>query len=152
MLSRIRNLPSIASAMKLDSAVVKLLSLDPANTSVSSHGGAGMSSASTSKITTKLDNGSEKQYFMKTGTGKEAEIMFAGQILCQHRLPPYLQLIHRQANTNPSTQSTTPYQPSVPDPTVTAHSQTNPRNTSSQPNSWISPPAPPPRHPTALRP
>lgn len=65
--------------MKSDSAVVELLGLDPANTSVSSHGGAGSSSVSTSKIATKLEDGSEKQFFMKTGSGKDAETMFKGK-------------------------------------------------------------------------
>ncbi|KAF2230832.1 Ketosamine-3-kinase [Viridothelium virens] len=65
--------------MKIDSAIAKLLSLDPSSTSVSSHGGGGMSSASTAKITTKLSDGSDKQYFMKTGIGHEAEIMFQGE-------------------------------------------------------------------------
>ncbi|KAJ9641452.1 hypothetical protein H2199_005422 [Coniosporium tulheliwenetii] len=65
--------------MKLDPAVIKLLSLDPSNTSVSSHGGGGMSSASTSKITTKLSDGTGKSFFMKTGKGKDAEIMFRGE-------------------------------------------------------------------------
>ena len=80
MLSRItkRNLFSSAN-MKLDSAVASLLQLDPANSSVSSAGGGGMSSASTSKITTKLQDGSPMQYFMKTGSGKDAEIMFKGE-------------------------------------------------------------------------
>lgn len=67
------------SVMKLDPAVVKLLALDPEQTSVSSHGGGGMSSASTSKIQTVLPDGSPKLYFMKTGTGKEAEAMFEGK-------------------------------------------------------------------------
>ena len=67
--------------MKLDSAVAKLLSLDPANTTISGAGGGGMSSASTSKITTKLDDGTEKQFFMKTGSGEEASIMFEGMHL-----------------------------------------------------------------------
>ena len=65
--------------MKVDPALISLLKLDPAQTSVSSHGGAGMSSASTSKIVTKLEDGSTMQYFMKTGRGKEAEIMFEGE-------------------------------------------------------------------------
>ncbi|KAF2271162.1 Ketosamine-3-kinase [Lojkania enalia] len=65
--------------MKLDPAVVKLLDLDPQNTSVSSAGGGGMSSASTSKIATKLGDGTEKMFFMKTGRGREAEIMFKGE-------------------------------------------------------------------------
>ena len=65
--------------MKVDSALVSLLKLDPAQTSVSGAGGGGMSSASTSKITTKLPDGSQMQYFMKTGKGKEAEVMFEGE-------------------------------------------------------------------------
>jgi len=65
--------------MKLDPAVIKLLSLNPDNTHVSSAGGGGCSSASTSKITSKLADGTEKQYFMKSGHGKEAEIMFEGE-------------------------------------------------------------------------
>lgn len=69
--------------MKLDPAVIKLLSLDPSNTTVSSHGGGGMSSASTAKITTKLADGSEKKFFMKTASGKDAEIMFQGMPIYQ---------------------------------------------------------------------
>lgn len=65
--------------MKIDSALISLLKLDPAQTTVSSAGGGGMSSASTSKITTKLADGSQMQYFMKTGKGKEAEDMFEGE-------------------------------------------------------------------------
>ena len=64
--------------MKLDQAVRDLLSLDPSNTGVSSHGGGGMSSASTAKITTTLEDGTVERYFMKTGNGKEAQIMFQG--------------------------------------------------------------------------
>ena len=76
---RTRLLSSLTSTMKLDSAIIKLLSLDPATTSVSSHGGAGMSSASTSKIKTTTPDGQEQLYFLKMGTGKEAEIMFTGE-------------------------------------------------------------------------
>ena len=65
--------------MKLDSTIAQLLSLDPNSTSVSTHGGGGMSSASTAKITTSLRDGSNKQFFMKTGVGKEAEVMFEGE-------------------------------------------------------------------------
>lgn len=64
--------------MKLDSAVVKLLGLKPDTTNVSSTGGGGCSSASASKIVSQLEDGSTKSYFMKTGSGKEAEIMFQG--------------------------------------------------------------------------
>lgn len=41
-----------------------------------------MSSASTSRITSKMPDGSEKRFFMKTGTGKEAEVMFEGSSNC----------------------------------------------------------------------
>lgn len=64
--------------MKLDPAVLNLLGLDAAVTSVSSAGGGGCSSASTSKIVAKLDDGTEKTFFMKTGSSKDAKIMFAG--------------------------------------------------------------------------
>lgn len=80
MLSALRKTLSTTGAMaKIDAAVASLLSLDASNTTVSSHGGAGMSSASTHKITTKQRDGSTMQYFMKTGTGKEAELMFTGE-------------------------------------------------------------------------
>ncbi|KAG9639972.1 hypothetical protein KCV04_g6254, partial [Aureobasidium melanogenum] len=52
--------------MSIDSAVAQLLSLDPEKTTLSG-AGAGSSFASTSKITTKLSDGTEKQFFMKTG-------------------------------------------------------------------------------------
>ncbi|KAF4548578.1 Hypothetical protein D9617_27g045460 [Elsinoe fawcettii] len=65
--------------MKLDPAVVKLLNLDPEQANVSGHGGVGMSSASTSKIETKTGHGTTKFYFMKTGSGTDAEIMFEGE-------------------------------------------------------------------------
>lgn len=64
--------------MKLDSAVLKLLGLDATRTSVTSAGGGGCSSASTSKIVTKLEDGTDKAFFMKTGTGEEAKLMFVG--------------------------------------------------------------------------
>jgi hypothetical protein len=64
--------------MKLDPAVVQLLGLESAATTVSSAGGGGCSSASTSKIVSKLQNGSDKVYFMKTGSGEDAKVMFEG--------------------------------------------------------------------------
>jgi hypothetical protein len=70
---------TLQSTMKLDAAVIEVLKLDPENTTVSSGGGFGCSSASTSKITTKLSDGSEKLFFMKTGRGKDAAIMFKGR-------------------------------------------------------------------------
>ncbi|KAG9574796.1 hypothetical protein KCV04_g24384, partial [Aureobasidium melanogenum] len=51
---------------------------DPEKTTLSG-AGAGSSFASTSKITTKLSDGTEKQFFMKTGSGKEASVMFEGE-------------------------------------------------------------------------
>ncbi|KAH6619930.1 Fructosamine/Ketosamine-3-kinase [Boeremia exigua] len=65
--------------MKLDPAVLKLLQLDADATSVSSAGGGGCSSASTLKITSKLSNGTEKTFFMKTGSGSSAATMFEGE-------------------------------------------------------------------------
>jgi len=66
--------------MKLDPAVLELLSLSPSKTTVSSAGGGGCSAASTYKITTTLDDGTKKQFFMKSGNGKDAEAMFKGTL------------------------------------------------------------------------
>lgn len=71
--------PATETKMKIDSAILKLLQLDPDATSVSSAGGGGCSSASTSKIVSKLSDGTEKTFFMKTGSGSAAEVMFEGQ-------------------------------------------------------------------------
>ncbi|KAF2034487.1 Ketosamine-3-kinase [Setomelanomma holmii] len=65
--------------MKLDPAVVKLLGPDTATTSVASAGGGGCSSASTSKIVSKFQDGTEKSFFMKTGSGQDARVMFEGE-------------------------------------------------------------------------
>jgi protein-ribulosamine 3-kinase len=64
---------------KLDPAVVKLLGLDTATATVTSAGGGGCSSASTSKIVSKRQDGTENAFFMKTGSGKDAKVMFAGR-------------------------------------------------------------------------
>lgn len=64
--------------MKLDPAVAKLLGLNPVSTIVSPAGGGGCSSASTSKIVSKLPDGTEKAIFMKTGNGADAQVMFEG--------------------------------------------------------------------------
>ena len=65
--------------MKLDPAVIDLLSLDPAVTTVSSQAG-GCSTASAAKIVTRDgdDDGKERRFFMKSGSGKDGEVMFAG--------------------------------------------------------------------------
>lgn len=65
------------NTMKIDSAVIKALSLDSAKSTVALHGGSGFST--TAKITTTLEDGAEKHFFMKTGKGKDAEVMFAGE-------------------------------------------------------------------------
>ena len=68
--------------MKLDPAVIELLRLNPEMTSVSSIGG-GCSAASAAKITVDDENnpdgGRQKRYFMKSASGKDAEVMFAGR-------------------------------------------------------------------------
>jgi len=66
------------ATMKVDPAVLKLLQLDADSTSVTSAGGGGCSSASTSKIVSKLSDGTEKTFFMKTGSGRSADTMFEG--------------------------------------------------------------------------
>ncbi|KLO93261.1 fructosamine-3-kinase [Fusarium fujikuroi] len=61
---------------KVDPAIVEALGLDPANSAINSHGGSGF--ASTFKITSEKD-GKPLNYFVKTGTGNEAEVMFRGE-------------------------------------------------------------------------
>ncbi|KAG8526316.1 uncharacterized protein KY384_000309 [Bacidia gigantensis] len=63
--------------MKLDPAIIRALSISPTNTTVASHGGSGFTS--TSKITSKLPDGSEKCYFLKIANEAESELMFAGE-------------------------------------------------------------------------
>ncbi|MCJ1373298.1 1-phosphatidylinositol-3-phosphate 5-kinase [Loxospora ochrophaea] len=63
--------------MKLDPAVARALSIDPSKTMVASHGGSGFTT--TAKISTTLSDGSAKQFFMKTGRGEDAQVMFEGE-------------------------------------------------------------------------
>ncbi|KAL6712698.1 hypothetical protein ACN47E_000575 [Coniothyrium glycines] len=65
--------------MKLDTAVIQLLHLDADQTSVLPADGGGCSSASTSKIVTRLSDGRKKTYFMKTARGNDAEVMLQGE-------------------------------------------------------------------------
>lgn len=65
--------------MEVDAALVSILDLDSKESSISGSGGISMSAASTSKITTKLPDGSTLQYFVKTGRGRAAEAMFRGE-------------------------------------------------------------------------
>ena len=64
-------------SMKLDPAIVRALPLDESVTSVVRHGGSGF--ANTAKISTKLKDGRQKNYFLKTGRGNESEVMFKGE-------------------------------------------------------------------------
>jgi len=61
----------------VDPAILEALGLDPKASKITTHGGSGF--ASTFKLSTTLD-GEEQNYFVKTGTGKDAEIMFRGQL------------------------------------------------------------------------
>ncbi|KAI0163078.1 fructosamine kinase [Pestalotiopsis sp. NC0098] len=61
---------------KVDSAILEALGLDPEVTKIGSHGGSGF--ASTFKISSTVD-GEEKNYFVKTGSGPDAELMFKGE-------------------------------------------------------------------------
>lgn len=65
--------------MKVDTSLIELLGLDPSKTVVGSAGGGGCSSASTSRIISQLEDGSEKTFFVKTGQGDKASIMFRGE-------------------------------------------------------------------------
>lgn len=60
----------------VDSAILEALGLDPSTTKIATHGGSGF--ASTFKLSSTVD-GETKNYFVKTGTGKDAELMFTGQ-------------------------------------------------------------------------
>ena len=62
-------------ASGVDPAILDALDLDPARTRIASHGGSGF--ASTFKLSS-VKGGQEANYFVKTGTGKDAEVMFRG--------------------------------------------------------------------------
>ncbi|CAM1509302.1 Fc.00g030410.m01.CDS01 [Cosmosporella sp. VM-42] len=59
-----------------DPAILKALDLDPAQTHIASHGGSGF--ASTFKISSTV-NGRPVNYFVKTRSGKDSEVMFRGE-------------------------------------------------------------------------
>ena len=129
MLRILPNQP-IRSTMKVDPAIIELLGLDPENTTVSSAGGGGCSSASTSKITSKLADGIEKFFFMKTGKGKEAEIMFEGPRSFFTRISLLTDVGRQQVNTHPSTRSMPLYLRCAHSPTATGTSPPNPQPSS----------------------
>lgn len=62
-------------AANVDPAILEALELDPKVTNIASHGGSGF--ASTFKLSSTVD-GKEKNYFVKTGTGADSELMFKG--------------------------------------------------------------------------
>lgn len=87
-------------APRVDSAILKALGLDAASTRMSTHGGSGFSS--TFKVTSTVD-GKEVNYFVKTGTGKKADIMFAGEhsLLSKYRrLAKLITIIGEHASLN----------------------------------------------------
>lgn len=63
--------------MQLDPSIIRALSLDPATTTVATHGSSGFNA--TAKISTTLPTGTRKHFFMKTAPGKDAETMFRGE-------------------------------------------------------------------------
>ena len=63
--------------MKLDAAVIRALSVDPAETTIQSHSGSGFTS--TVKISTTLKNDTKQYFFMKTSQRKGSEVMFKGE-------------------------------------------------------------------------
>lgn len=64
-------------ASNIDPAILEALSLDPLTAKIASHGGSGF--ASTFKISAKVD-GEDKNYFVKTGSGANFQVMFKGMI------------------------------------------------------------------------
>ncbi|KAL1877026.1 hypothetical protein Daus18300_002635 [Diaporthe australafricana] len=63
-------------APAVDSAILSALGLDPSNANQATHGGSGFSS--TFKLSGTKD-GHEVKYFVKTGVGRDAKVMFAGE-------------------------------------------------------------------------
>ncbi|KAI1846478.1 hypothetical protein JX265_004998 [Neoarthrinium moseri] len=63
-------------APNVDPAIIEALALDPAVTKIRSHGGSGF--ASTFKITSQVD-GQDRNFFVKTGSGPESDLMFKGE-------------------------------------------------------------------------
>lgn len=95
----------------VDSEIIKSLSLDPDQTSITSHGGSGF--ASTSKISSTVD-GQPVKYFVKTGTGKDSEVMFRGE--CHRFNGSIVRVNYSQVSMRLSTPSTTRFPISARDP------------------------------------
>ena len=63
--------------MAVDSAVLSLLGLHPDQVTSVGHGGSSFSK--TSKITATLEDGTTRSFFMKSGKGSDARVMFEGE-------------------------------------------------------------------------
>lgn len=61
----------------VDPVILEALGLDPAETKMASHGGSGFSS--TFKLSSTSPEGETRSFFVKTGTGANAEVMFRGE-------------------------------------------------------------------------
>ena len=59
----------------VDPAILEALGLDASQTKIASHGGSGF--ASTFKLSSIID-GQPVNYFVKTGSGSDSEVMFRG--------------------------------------------------------------------------
>lgn len=64
-------------APNVDSEILKALGIHGQDAKIASHGGSGFSS--TFKLSATVD-GQPMNYFVKTGSGKGAEVMFNGMI------------------------------------------------------------------------
>jgi protein-ribulosamine 3-kinase len=64
-------------APAVDPAILEALGLDASQASISAHGGSGFSS--TFKLSAVVD-GKPVDYFVKSGSGSDAEVMFRGTI------------------------------------------------------------------------
>lgn len=73
-------------APNVDPAILEALGLDPAATQIASHGGSGF--ASTFKISSQVD-GQDRNYFVKTGSGSDSELMFRGMYVRPTEKPPF---------------------------------------------------------------
>ena len=62
-------------APSVDPALLEALGLDSSVTKIATHGGSGF--ASTFRLTSTIQ-GEEVSFFVKTGTGPDAEVMFRG--------------------------------------------------------------------------
>ncbi len=62
-------------ALKVDAALLEALGLEASDSEIHAHGGSGF--ASTFRLSSKI-RGNEVDYFVKTGSGQDAEVMFRG--------------------------------------------------------------------------